>query len=397
MTPAEALATVEALAPRLPPELAPLFSDRFIRSCALYEEFVLRLAVRVLRETGLEAAAREPGAAAELVARAGLAAPRALVPVDWILRHLAAHGLLDAPAGSSGGLRFRLPATLPDLDPALVRDAQRAWDPSWLPSYALAEAAAASYPAFLRGEMTGEDVLASPARLRLWADYFSNDNGLYAVNNEVGARAVLAWMPPGASAVLELGGGLASAAVALLERLELAERLGAVRQYRFTELVPALLGRGQRALQARFPAAGWLTCARLDMNAPFGDQEVAPGAFSLVYAVNTLHVAHDLDFTLAEIFCALQPGGRVVLSECVRPHPARTIYVEFVFNLLETFRAPRLHPTYRPNGGFLTPEQWTAALLAAGFDDVRLLPDVTRLRDTFPSFYVAAIGATRRA
>jgi hypothetical protein len=62
---------------------------------------------------------------------------------------------------------------------------------------------------------------------------------------------------------------------------------------------------------------------------------------------------------------------------------------------METFRAPRLHPDYRPNGGFLTPEQWGAAAVAAGFRDVQLLPDIPALRDEFPSFYVAAIGATR--
>jgi hypothetical protein len=74
-----------------------------------------------------------------------------------------------------------------------------------------------------------------------------------------------------------------------------------------------------------------------------------------------------------------------------------TLYPEFVFNLLETFRSPRLHPSYRPNGGFLTPEQWTEALEAAGFRDVRLLPDIMRIREEFPGFCVAAIGATRPA
>jgi hypothetical protein len=69
--------------------------------------------------------------------------------------------------------------------------------------------------------------------------------------------------------------------------------------------------------------------------------------------------------------------------------------VEFVFNLLETFRSPRLHPAHRPTGGFLTPEQWTRALEAAGFQDVRCLPDVVRLRERFPDFFTTAIGATR--
>jgi hypothetical protein len=68
-----------------------------------------------------------------------------------------------------------------------------------------------------------------------------------------------------------------------------------------------------------------------------------------------------------------------------------------VFNLMGTFRAPRLHPDYRPNGGFLMTEQWTHALEVAGFHDVRVLPDIGRIRDVLPTFYAAAIGARRGA
>jgi SAM-dependent methyltransferase len=122
---------------------------------------------------------------------------------------------------------------------------------------------------------------------------------------------------------------------------------------------------------------------------------VAGASVSVVYAVNTLHVAHDLALTLAEIRRALVPGGQLVVSEAMRPFAGDTCYPEFIFNLMETFRAPRLHPGYRPNGGFLTPEQWTAALDAAGFVDIRGRPDIARVRQVFPTFYVAALGATR--
>ena len=97
---------------------------------------------------------------------------------------------------------------------------------------------------------------------------------------------------------------------------------------------------------------------------------------------------------ISEIRRVLDRGGQLIVSECVRPSRGQTLYPEFVFNLLETFRAPRLHPGYRPNGGFLTPEQWTEALEAAGFRDVRVLPDIARLREVVPIFSVAVIGAT---
>jgi SAM-dependent methyltransferase len=392
---ADAAALARTVARRLPPSLVPLFDERFIASGLLYDEFVYRLALGVVRDTGLGPALREASTTAEIAARAGFEPGRALPPLDWILRELVAREVVEREPGD-GAARFRLCGAVPDLDPAPLREAQRAHDAAWLPSYVLAETVARDYPAFLRGEATGEQILFSPARFRLWFEYFSNDNGLYAVNNRVGAVAVEEWMPrPGV--ILELGGGLGSGAVALLERLASAGRLADIETYWFTELVQVFLNRGERAVLARFPEPPPLRCTGLDMNRSFAEQGIAPGSVTVVYAVNTLHVAHDLGFTLGEVFAALEPGGRLIVSECVRPRPAQPIYAEFVFNLMEAFRAPRLHPEYRPNGGFLTPEQWSGAAVAAGFRDVRFLPDIPGLRDEFPNFYVAAIGATRPA
>ena len=394
MDPTEADRITAIVAPCLPPALVPIFDARFTRSNALYDEFVYRLTLRVFREAGLAAAVADWGNAEETVARAGLDPERAAVPASWMLRHLRRRGVL-AGEDAIGGPRFRAEQTPPVLDPAPVVAEQRELDPACLPSYALAETAARDYPAFLRGGPTGEEILLAPTRLALWSGYFSNDNVLYAVNNRVGAVAVETWMPRRAHTILELGGGLASGAAALLERLSGAGRLGDLQTYRFTELVPAFLRRGQRLLQDRFADGPAVTVAPLDMNRPFAEQAVAPESVSIVYAVNTLHVAHDLAVTLGEIRRTLEPGGQLIVSECVRPWPADTLYPEFVFNLLLSFRSPRLHAGYRPTGGFLTPEQWTGALAAAGFEDIRLLPDVVRIRDRFSGFYVAAIGATR--
>jgi SAM-dependent methyltransferase len=390
--PEEAERLVGTIAPWLPPSLVPLFDARATRSHALYDEFVFRLTLRTFRDSGLTAAVREWGSTEEILVRAGLDLGLGAVPVGWMLRHLAARSVLareDGPAGP----RFRAERALPDLDPEPLLAEQRRLDPACQPSYVLAEITARDYPTFLRGKRSGEEILLAPARLPLWMSYFSNDNVLYAVTNRVGAAAVEAWMPSGARGILELGGGLASGAVAVLERLASVGRLGEVRAYRFTELVPVFLRRGQRLLQERFPGASFLTYAPLDMNRPFAEQGVAPGCVSIVYAVNTLHVAHDLAFTLGEVRQALQPGGQIIISECIRPWPGDTLYPEFIFNLLASFRAPRLHPAYRPNGGFLTPEQWTEGLQATGFVDVRVLPDIARIREEFPAFYPAAIGA----
>jgi SAM-dependent methyltransferase len=381
------------VASSLPPALAPIFDPPFARSHLTFDDYVHRLALGVVRAAGLDAALGDWGSAEDVVVRAGLEPRRSLVPVEWLLRHLAERGVLPRE-DAAGGLRVRLDGALSVLDAAAALTEQRAHDARCLPSFAVAETVARDYPAFLRGDRTGEDVLFAPARLSLWTSYFSNDNPLYAVNNRVGAVALETWLGPGPVRILELGGGLGSGTAAVLERLVTTGRIGQVESYRFTELVPAFLRRAER-VKERFGAPTFLAFAPLDMNRPFGEQGVAPASVSVVYAVNVLHVAHDLEFTLGEVRRALAPGGQLVVSEGVRPLAGQTMYPEFIFNLLETFRAPRLHPVYRPNGGFLTIEQGRAAFEATGFHDVRAMPDIARIRDVFPTFYAAALAATR--
>jgi len=392
---AETTVLAAELQQALPPSLRPLFDGAFLRSWDLYDEFVYRLALRVFQSAGLEAAMREPSRSAEIAARAGFEPERALIPLEWILHQLTTRQLLEEIRADDGVRWRRSQEPLPDLDPDPVREEQAGLDRSWLPAYTIAETVARDYVRFLRGEITGEAVLFSPARFRLWIDYFSNAHGLYAVNNRVGAIAVEEWLPSPATSILELGGGLGSAACAVLERLEATGRLGAIREYRFTELVPAFLRRGQQTLLARSPTLPALQFGSLDMNRPFEAQGVAPRSQSVVFAVNTLHVAHDLAFTLGEILHALEPGGRLIISECVRMLPGQALNAEFIFNLMATFRSRRPDTPGQPPAGFLLPAQWKAAMEAAGLADVRFIPDALNFSDRFPRFHVAVIGATR--
>jgi SAM-dependent methyltransferase len=378
----------------LPPDLLDVFDVSFLQSYLLYDEFIYRLVLKVIRETGLEPAIREGGSAKSIAARERLEAGRAVVPLDWMLRLLASRGVVEEISGAEKD-QFRTRGPLPTADLAAVRDEQMQHDPAWMPSYVLAETVAQDYPAFLRGDVLGEDVLFSPRRLRLWIDYFSNRNGFYVVNNRVGAAGIERWLPRDGGVVVELGGGLGSGAVAVLERLGAAGRLGAIREYRFTELVPAFLRRGEQALRALGLEGVPMRFDTLDINRPFEAQGLAPSSVAAVYAVNTLHVAHDLEFTLGQIRRTLRPGGWLIISECVRPYPRQVVHSEFIFNLIQTFRSPRLHPVYRPNGGFLTPEQWKGAIESAGFSDTRFLPDIMRLRQEVAEFSVSAIGAIR--
>src|SRR5262249_49932343 len=78
----------------LPPSLVPFFPARYMYFQLLCDEFVFRLALRVSAEIQLAEALHEWGTVDEVVACCGLEPRRSVVPVDWMLRHLAARGVL---------------------------------------------------------------------------------------------------------------------------------------------------------------------------------------------------------------------------------------------------------------------------------------------------------------
>jgi SAM-dependent methyltransferase len=382
----------DELAGLLPPEIAPLIDHGFVRSCELHEEYVAVLAYRVARDLGLIAACEDSATVDEAIARAGLDRSIARAPTTWLARTLAARGWLAHEIDNDGEERFRAAVSGPTHEPEEFVAEQTAHDARALPAYRMAAHAASRYPAVLLGEMSGEEALLSPDAVAAWQEYFSNDNPLYAISNAVGAIAANDALALRAGPVLELGGGLGSGAAALLERLARPANAGEVPAYRFTEVFPAFLRRARKTLLARWPRER-LSFGQLDIDRPFAQAGVEEGAYALVYGVNVLHVAHDLAATLTEIRRTLVPGGAAVFAECVRPFAGRPVYVEFVFQLFASFRNPVLEPSWRPNGGFLTPEQWTAAFAANGFAEVRIVPDVAAIRDVVPSFVVAAITA----
>jgi len=88
---------VAATAARLlPPSLAPSFAARFARSDRLFDEYVSRLTLEVVRETKMHEALREWSSAEEVVTRVGLDARCAIVPVS-----AASSVDLPAPFGPS--------------------------------------------------------------------------------------------------------------------------------------------------------------------------------------------------------------------------------------------------------------------------------------------------------
>jgi SAM-dependent methyltransferase len=164
--------------------------------------------------------------------------------------------------------------------------------------------------------------------------------------------------------------------------------------YDVTEPVPFFRRRAERTLATAHPGAP-LAFAALDLNQPWAAQGIPPGGHDLVFGVNVMHLARDLDAGLREARAALAPGGFLVLGEGLRPGPETPVAAELPFQLLESFADVETDPETRPTAGFLTAETWLAALRRAGFADGTLVPDAIRLRALVPTFLAAAVVGRR--
>jgi SAM-dependent methyltransferase len=361
-----------------------VFNPEQHRSCELVEVYVLTLAVELAGQLRLPALLAVARTLDEVLA-AGDFVPAFRVPLRWLLRRLARAALVERD-----GDTYRLAAPLPAPPRTQLRAEGLARDPSYAPVYALLDEAAAIYPGVARGEVSAEAVLLR--RAALWFNYFTNANAYYALNNRVAAHAAAARLPDAGGTVLEVGAGLGSATEALFEAL--GPRTGALGAYRATEPVHLFRRRAERTLGARWAGVPRAS-AGLDINQPWAAQDVPPGGYDLVWGVNVFHLARDLATTLREARAALVRGGWLVIGEGLRPLAGEPVGAEFPFQILESFVAVDTDDELRPEPGFLTAEQWLAALARAGFEQVEVVPDVIRLRTAYPGFLAGAVCGRR--
>jgi SAM-dependent methyltransferase len=373
-------AEIAALHPDVPPDL---FDDTFRHACERLDRYVGTLAVEVAAT--LELPTGQPLQLDALFPSRGWSENGKLA-VQWLLETLELFG--QATRGPEG---WRLTVGPPAVASTALREEAERIIPAARPAYEVLSLCAGALPAVLRGEVRGEDALFSPSTLGLWFEYFSNANPHYGPSNAITGLAVARAIGPGAS-VLEFGGGGGSAAQAVLRTLEETAKPPA--RYVFTELQPAFLRRGARAVQQAAPVGCELSSLRFDINLDPTQQGLEPGTFNLVFGVNTLHLAHDLHYTLTNLRGLLRPGGALVVGELLRPTPDAPVHLELPFTLLEAYRNTPSLPGIRPRPGFMSARGWVNALEAAGFSQVTVLPaQIERCAEIYPGFYSGALTA----
>lgn len=363
-----------------------LFTDEFYRSWELVDRYGRSWALRLARELELDEILEVPRTLVEIREEKGFvpAFDRAL---GWILAMLVEADHVRREPGE----RFVWTSQSPPVDRLEdLRGEALVADPANEAALDLLDAAGKAYPRVARGEVSGQNALFGLGQTGLWLRYFHNDNPIYSVNNRLAAESAVERIPEGPYRILELGGGGASGTRALLDVLGRDRRLEALDRYLFTEPSPFFRRRAQRELQSDFPELP-VEPASLDIDEGFADQGVEPGSYDLVYAVNVLHVATDLDFSLSEIVTSLRPGGWLIAAESIRPFSDRPTSTEMIFLILEDFCDVELDPERRPGPGFLTAESWRRLLEDAGFLDVAVEPDAEAIREIYERFCTGVV------
>ena len=371
-----------------------IFSERLYQSIELMERYSIELAVDLLGQLNLVEQLGQWRSTDELCGILDFQ-PRFKLALQWILARLAGTSCLQAQ-GDGAARSYRLRNTPWKSDLQYLRALGLSIDPANAATLDLLDYAASAYPAVATGRQSDDHNLFGPQGIPLWLNYFHNDNLTYAVNNWIGAAAAADRLSsPPTLRILEIGAGTGSATEILLTLLGERGLLPRLERYVVTEPNAYFRRCNQRKLAAQYPnlPLEWKT---LDLDLPWSAQEIAPGEFDLVYAVNVMHISKNLLFSLKEARSALAADGWLVIGECVRPYDDQPMYPELMFQILDSFTNVETDPDIRPNPGFLTAEQWRRAFLKAGFTRTEVAPDIERIREIYPHFFTGAVCGQNR-
>ena len=371
-----------------------VFNDSLHQSIELMERYSIVLASELLERFNVFSYPIKWQTANELC-RALSFQPRFSGALQWLLDRVLETGCVENQM-TEHGRSYRVRFVPPPTDRENLRALGLQIDPGNAGTLDLLDRAANSYPAVACGERSGEQSLFDGQGVSLWLNYFSNANPTYAVNNIVAAIIAADRVSEKRKLrILELGAGAGSATEKLLESLEERDLLTNIDKYVVTEPNAFFRRRAQRALMLRYAnlPLEWRT---MDLNNAW-EHQIDGEKFDLIYAVNVLHVAKDLLFSLNETHSALARGGWLVIGECVRPFLNQPMYPELMFQVLESFTEIKKNPEFRPNPGFLTAEQWRTAFSRSGFESIEVAPAIERIREIYPHFFTGAICGHRTA
>jgi SAM-dependent methyltransferase len=219
-------------------------------------------------------------------------------------------------------------------------------------------------PGYLTGRKPGMAAVFPSGSLQLWERLHTTDSvmSVYADLLEVPLSLLL---KRNAARVLEVGAGVGS----VVRKYSHLLRDG-LTDYWFTDVGRLFVERARNT----YKGESFLRFAVIDLDMPLSTQGLEKESFEAVIAVNVMHSAKDLAFTLREVHSILKKPGDLICAEGSPPTPGRRWPLDLIFAFLQGWWDVSLDPILRPRAGFLFPSEWRHALLTCGFDSVCAQP-----------------------
>jgi len=337
------------------PVFSECFSTALARAYSYIDRLCLHLCFHIVHECHLLQAG--PESFADLVARIGV--PReAEYMLTSVFDILTEEGFVARREGRWESLR----PCPPDGSTALQQEA-RACCPRALPTLELIERCHDHAHAFLTGREPGMSAVFPRGDTTLWERLHTTDEimSIYADFIPPALEAILRER----GRVLEVGAGVG----AVVQRCLPLLRRRHVQDYCFTDIGSLFV---QRARE-RYGGERFLRFMTADLDRLLCGQGLEPESFDAIIAVNVLHSARDLTFTLRQLHAMLNKSGWLICSEG-SPANAKRWRLDLAFAFLRGWWDTRIDLPLRPRPGFLLPAEWEAILLASGYKEVHLLP-----------------------
>jgi SAM-dependent methyltransferase len=355
--------------------IAHIFTDKYYELVNLSKKYVLYLIIDTFKKSNIHLLIKSEFVSVEKIIQDLNFIPKAKIPILWMLSYLKELGFLAIKQADNISY-FKISKDFPDINPDTVIDRMLKIDKNVLPSNLLLERAAKGYLDFFQGNKTAVDILFTTDKMKLWVEYFSNNNSGYVVYNSFATLGLLKWLLNREGIkILEVGGGTGSASVFFLKEIYNKSLIRKIDEYIFSDISPILLRVGNRAIMEELPDIQMVQLKTLDFNKSFFSQGIKPNSFDVVFGVNSIHAAEDLVSSLENIYYSLKPGGLIILSECVRPKENGLLFQELIFNLLDNYRDIKLS-ALRPMPGFLDVKSWKRILKKTKFKNIELLTNI---------------------
>lgn len=351
-----------------------LFTQEYYKGYIAIESYMSKVLLRILKDTNVSGYLQEEFRSIdEIVEKFGFH-PQSKPLLTWAIRYLEQSGVVQGQNSS-----YKMSAGVHDMDTS--DDVRQVVE--FIPTadifIRLVQRIEPDIENFLFGRKKCGDILFAGETLSLWNDFFNNKFYGYSVLNYGAAYGITKWFSKTrGKSMLEVGSGTSGATVKVFQILRDNNLLDSMDKIMMTDIVPQLLDLGRKNISSQISHPPDYGQSILDINRPFDEQGFPGGRFDIIYGVNVVHAAHDLSFSLKELYDHLNEDGILVIAETIRPADNKPLHHEIISNLLNNYYDVKLDPEARPYHGYMTKELWIKNLDAAGFRNIDYITELDR-------------------